>query len=448
MADKAKLKILYVEDEPDLRNRIRIVLDMLYDTVLTAANGKEGLDLFQREHPDLVLSDIRMPVMDGLELTREVRQSAPDTPVILCTAFTETSYLLRAIELGVSGYVRKPLDARELVQVISRAARPILQQRELEAVRDTERASLELLFGASPAIQGAIRQAQRIAQSDFSLLILGETGVGKSRLASIIHGLSRRREGPLVTVTLSALPEQLAESQLFGHVKGAFTGAVATTRGLFEEASGGTLFLDDVDCAPAAIQAKLLHAVESKQFYPVGGSRPVTVDTRIISASNRDLQQEVAERNFREDLYYRLSETVITLPPLRQRGDDVLLLARRFLEEISQELDRVPPRIHPEAALTLARHSWPGNVRELKSVMKRAALFAGEILSAQELGELLQVACATDGAATGQLQSLEELKREAVKQALAATGGKKMEAARLLDVDYSSFKRMLDRYGL
>jgi DNA-binding NtrC family response regulator len=281
------------------------------------------------------------------------------------------------------------------------------------------------------------------------VVVQGETGVGKSHLASIIHGLSRRREGPFITVTVSALPEPLVESQLFGHVKGAFTGAVAVSRGLFEEARGGTLFLDDVDCAPPAVQAKLLHAVERKEFYPVGATQPVQVDARIISASNRDLLQLVRGGAFREDLYYRLAETVVTLPPLRKRGDDILLLAHRFLLDTARELDRRPPRLTPEAGLLLARHGWQGNVRELKSVMKRATLFAGAALEAADLGALLDGAPVPDALPEScPLRSLEDLKRDAVRQALLATGGKKMEAARLLDVDYSSFKRMLDRYGL
>lgn len=449
MADKANLKILYVEDEPDLRERIRIVLGMEFQTVLTAENGRDGLDIFHREAPDVVVCDIRMPVMDGLEMTARVRKSAPGTPVILCTAFTETAYLLKAIELGVSAYVAKPLDCRNLVQTITRVALPILQQKELALARENERASMELLLGRSPAMQEAIRQAQRIAQSEFSVIIQGETGVGKSHLASIIHGLSRRRGGPFITVTVSALPESLVESQLFGHLKGAFTGAVATTRGLFEEADGGTLFLDDVDCAPPAIQAKLLHAVERKQFYPVGGVQPVHVNTRIIAASNRELFHEVQSGAFREDLYYRLGETVITLPPLRQRGEDIMLLAREFLLDICRELERTPPVITADAALMLSRHPWHGNVRELKSVMKRAALFAGEAIAATDLADVMTaVKSGASPEAIPQVQSLEELKRDAVRQALAATGGKKMEAARLLDLDYSSFKRMLDRYGL
>jgi DNA-binding NtrC family response regulator len=345
--------------------------------------------------------------------------------------------------------VRKPLDCRQLIETISRTAIPILQKKELDKARQREQASLALLLGESPAMQEVITQARRIAGTDFSVIIQGETGVGKSHLASLIHGLSQRKHQPFVTLTVSSLPESLVESQLFGHMKGAFTGAVSTVKGLFEEADGGTLFLDDVDCASPSVQAKILHAVEKKQFFPVGGTKQVTVDTRIIAASNRELLLDVQNGNFREDLYYRLGDIMITLPPLRERGDDILFLARKFLSDISLELNRIPPRMAPEALLLLNRHPWPGNIRELKSVMKRAALFAGETLTGEDLAKIITVVNrATSETSSIHPQTLEELKRDAVRQALAATGGKKMEAARLLDVDYSSFKRMLDKYKL
>jgi DNA-binding NtrC family response regulator len=449
MTDKIRLKILYVEDEPKLRERTVILLSMRFECVISAANGNEALDLFSREHPDIVVSDIKMPIMDGLEMTRRIRDIAPETPVILCTAFTETDYLLKAIELGVSAYARKPIDCRKLVETISLAATPILQRAELEKARRGEQASLELLLGESPAMRDVIQQARRVSLTDYSLILQGETGVGKSHLASLIHGLSRRRHHPFITVNLGSLPESLVESELFGHVKGAFTGAVSTKRGLFEEADGGTLFLDDVDCTPSAIQAKILHAVEQKRFYPVGGTKPVAADIRIIAASNRELLHEARAGNFREDLYYRLGDLVITLPPLRDRGEDIPVLARAFLNDVSLELDRTPPRMTPEAIMLLSRHKWPGNVRELKSVMKRAVLFAGETITYNDLDNILaNVRPTSSEDHTFTIQTLEEVKLRAVQQALAATGGKKMEAARLLDVDYSSFKRMLARYNI
>jgi DNA-binding NtrC family response regulator len=449
MNEKVPITILYVEDEPDLRERIRIVLNMYFTHVIVAANGKEGLELFTHHLPDIVVSDIKMPVMDGLEFTKRIRKAAPETPVILTTAFTETDYLLKAIELGVTAYVRKPLDCRLLVETITHAATPILQKIALEEAKKRGEAPLKLLLGDSPAMRDVIQQAQRIAETDFSVLILGETGVGKSHLAALIHGLSRRRHNPFITVTVGSMPESLVESQLFGHIKGAFTGASSSKSGLFEEAHGGTLFLDDVDCATPTIQAKILHAVEQKNFYPVGGTKRVDVDTRIIAACNRDLLLEARNGNFREDLYYRLGDMVINLPPLRERENDVAALARTFLHEVSRELDRTPPRITSDAILLLNRYPWPGNLRELKSVMKRAALFAKETLTSEDLSKVMAAAnMSTIEKSSTRPQTLKELKCQAIEQALAATDGRKMEAARLLDVNYSSFKRMLEKYGL
>ena len=449
MGEKSPLKILYVEDEPKLRERLSLMLGMCFRTVCTAANGEEGLRIFSLERPDIVVSDIRMPVMDGLEMTRCIRQVAPKVPVILCTAFTETSYLLRSIELGVSAYVRKPLDCEQLIETIKETAAPILQGIELEIARSREQVSLEFLLGQSPAMSQVIGQARQIARTDFSTILQGETGVGKSHLALLIHGLSERRDRPFVTVNLSSLPESLAESELFGHTKGAFTGAESAKKGLFEEANGGTLFLDDVDCATPAIQAKILHVVEQKRFYPVGGTKTVATNTRIIAATNRDLLLEAHQGNFRKDLYYRLGDLVITLPPLRERGVDLELLARAFLNEVSLELNRTPPRISPDAIAQLHRHPWPGNVRELKSAMKRVAVFSGATVSAAELASVLtKMPEAMDPRPGERPKTFEEAQRQAMVEALAAAGGKKMEAARLLDLDYTRFKRMLDKYRL
>jgi DNA-binding NtrC family response regulator len=447
MAPKVPITILYVEDEPEIRKTTRAVLEMSFEKVFTAANGEEGLEVFSRETPDIVVSDIRMPVMDGLEMTKRIRAISSDTPVILITAFADTANLLRAIEFGVSACVPKPLDCRRLFETIKRAAVPILLRLELETLRQREQSSLALHLGDSPAMKHVIQQAQRIAETNYSIIIQGETGVGKSHLAALIHDLSQRKPHPFITVNLSSLPEALVESELFGHAKGAFTGAISAKVGLFEEAHAGTLFLDDVDCAPAAVQTKILHVVEQKRFFPIGKTKAVEVDVRIIAASNRDLLQEAGKGGFREDLYYRLGDLVITLPPLRERGDDIAVLARKFLISASEELNRVPPRLTPEIIMLLTQYSWPGNVRELKSVMKRAALFAGEVLTGADLVNGMKVMHhGGSDDVPARLQTLEELKREAVKQAMAATGGKKMEAARLLDVEYRNFKRMLDKY--
>ena len=448
MNDSLPLNVLYVEDEPFLRERVRIVLEMHFDRVHCAANGQEGLDICMRERPDIVVSDIQMPVMGGLEMAEQIREIAPDTPVIFCTAFTETTYLLKAIELGVSAYVRKPLDCRKLVEIITRTATPLLQRIELERAQRSEQASLEYVLGGSPAIQEVIRQVHHIADTGFSVILQGETGVGKSHLASLIHGMGTRKNAPFIPAPLGSIPESLIESELFGHMRGAFTGAVKTRKGLFEAAHGGTLFLDDVDCAPPAIQAKLLRAVEDKRFYPVGSTAPVDVDVRIIAASNRDLLGETREGRFREDFYYRLSDLVIAIPPLRERSADIPAMARMFLREAALELNKTPPHITGEVLLVLKQHPWPGNIRELKSAMKRGALFAGETLTNECLSRILTVSDRTTAAVCPRPLTLDQLELQAVRQALDATGGKKMEAARLLDVEYRRFKRMLEKYGL
>lgn len=448
MDELIPLTLLYVEDEQDLRERVRIILEMHFSRVIIAANGAEGLELFVREHPDVVVSDIQMPVLDGLAMSRRIRAIAPQTPIILCTAFTETTYLLQAIELGISAYVRKPLDCHQLAQTIQTTAAPILHQRELDAAKRRELSSLELLLGESPAMQTVIRQAQQVASTDFSLTILGETGVGKSHLASLIHGLSLRKHHPFIPITIGALPETLVESELFGHVKGAFTGATTIKKGLFEEADHGTLFLDDVDCAPPVVQAKILHAVEQKRFFPVGGVKPIAVDLRVIVASNRNLLLEVQAGRFREDLYYRLNDLMITIPPLRERGGDVILLSQRFLQELSRDLGRTPPRLTADAAVLLQRHTWPGNVRELRSVIKRVTLFTDTTITSEQVAQALtsHTPLQPNIAAGSKPLTLDQIKYQAVQQALIATGGKKMEAARLLDVEYRKFKRMLEKH--
>ncbi len=448
MNDMLHLNVLYVEDEPLLRERVRIVLEMYFDRVVCAGDGREALDIFKRERPDIVVSDIQMPVMDGLEMAEHIRKIAPDMPIIICTAFTETTYLLKAVELGVSAYVRKPLDSRQLVEVITRTATPLLQRIELERAKRSEQASLEHVLGGSPAIREVIRQVQHIADTGFSVILQGETGVGKSHLASLIHGMGTRKNSPFIPAPLGSIPESLVESELFGHVRGAFTGAVKTRKGLFEAAHGGTLFLDDVDCAPPSIQAKLLRAVEDKRFYPVGSSAPVDVDVRIIAASNRDLLAEARAGRFREDFYYRLSDLVIFIPPLRERSGDIPAMARMFLREAALELSKTPPYITEEVLMALGQYPWPGNVRELKSAMKRGALFAGESLTTECLSSILTVPDRTGPAVLLRPQTLDQLERQAVRQALDAAGGKRMEAARLLDVEYRRFKRMLEKYGL
>jgi len=459
MINLNRLTILLVEDEDDLRRETAAFLGLFCGLVISAANGREALNLFDEYRPDLVISDIRMPLMDGLELASYLKVHSPDTPVIFCTAFTETSYLLKAIELKVAAFVRKPVDTEELLAVIAKAAAPIIQCREIKDLSDELTASLTARLGAGPALQALSEQATRIAHTHFNILLQGETGSGKSYLAGIIHLISQRREGPFVSAQLAAMPEQLAESELFGHIKGAFTGAVQTRSGLVETAQRGTLFLDDVDACPPLIQAKLLRFVDEKRFTPVGSATEKTGDVRIIAASNRDLKQEVLTGRFREDLFYRLADFVISIPPLREIPEAIVPLAIKVLQETCDELGRDLPFLDDGARNLLTNHAWPGNIRQLKSVIRRALINAGDsitapIIMAADIGfDKAPTPVATvDGPAVMAPPPfpcvMDTLEKWSLEQALRFCSGKRMKTAAMLGMNYYTFRRRLEKHGI
>ncbi|PKN12250.1 MAG: sigma-54-dependent Fis family transcriptional regulator [Deltaproteobacteria bacterium HGW-Deltaproteobacteria-4] len=455
MSELKLLTLLLVEDEDELRRETVSFLELYCGRVIPARHGREALNLIASERPDLVLSDIRMPVMDGLELAVQMKKLAPDTPLIFCSAFTETDYLLKAIELQAAAFVRKPVDTDELLAVIARVALPVLQRREIQGLSDELVATLKFQLGSTPAQQGVAEQAARVARTSFNVLLEGETGSGKSRLASIIHQLSPRRERPFVAVQLGALPLHLAESELFGHLKGAFTGADRTRAGLVESAQGGTLFLDDIDACPLPLQAKLLRFIEEKKFIPVGSSTEKQVDMRIISASNRNLKEESMAGHFREDLYYRLADVTITLPPLREATETIVPLALKFLRETCDELDRDIPLLDDEACRHLCNMPWPGNVRQLKSVMRRAALNAGKVIGPEEIGgaDKAPVAVALP-AGNGQSTpppfpcGINALEKWSLEEALRFCGGKRMKTATMLGMNYYTFRRRLEKHEI
>lgn len=450
------LTILLAEDEDDLRHETAAFLELYCGRVILAANGREALALVDAERPDLVISDIRMPVMTGLELAASLRGNSPDTPLILCTAFTETSYLLKAIELGVAAFVRKPVDTDELLAVITKAALPLLQRREIEGVSDELMASMRLQMGDTPSQRAIVEQTARAARTSFNILLEGETGTGKSRLAAIIHALSPRRDAALVTVQMGALPLNLAESELFGHIKGAFTGADRNRGGLVEAADGGTLFLDDIESCPTELQGKLLRFVEEKKLTPVGSTVEKMVDVRIIAASNRNLKEEARAGRFREDLYYRLADVTIPLPPLRDTPDAVAPLALKFLQEACSELGRTLAFLDDEARSLLVNMPWPGNIRQLKSVIRRAALRAGSVISAADIA--IQTYSAGNAAAASADSctpvpppfpcGMDQLERWSLDQALCYCGGKRMKTAMMLGMNYYTFRRRLEKHGI
>jgi DNA-binding NtrC family response regulator len=456
MTNLKGLDILLVEDEDDLRRETAAFLELFCNKVIQADNGRNALDLFEAERPDLVISDIRMPFMDGLELAARLKSSSPDTPILFCTAFTETFYLLKAIELGVVAFIRKPVDTDELLAVIARAAEPLLQRRQISGLSAELAASLSVHLGAAPAQKTLAEQAARVARTSFSILLEGETGTGKSRLAGIIHSLSPRSERQFITVQLGAIPVQLAESELFGHVKGAFTGADRTRTGLVEAAQGGTLFLDDIEACPLTVQAKLLRFVEEKCFTSVGSTVEKTVDVRVVAASNHRLQEAVIAGRFREDLYYRLADVTICLPSLREAPETILPLALRFLKETCDELGRSLPVLDDEVQELLGRMPWPGNIRQLKSVIRRAALNSGTVIGIAEIaGAGDSPAMITTPVSGNTLPApppfpcgIDALEKWSLEQALRFCGGKRMKTAMMLGMNYYTFRRRIEKYGI
>ncbi len=450
------LTILLAEDEDELRHETAAFLELYCGRVIQAVNGSEALALIEAHSPDLVISDIRMPVMDGLELATCMKTRSIDTPLIFCTAFTETSYLLKAIELGVSAFVRKPVDTDELLAVINKVVLPLLQRHEIEGVSEELMASLRVQVGDTPTHWDIAEQTARVARTSFNVLLGGETGTGKSRLAAIIHGLSPRRGAPLITVQMGALPLNLAESELFGHLKGAFTGALRNRAGLAEAADGGTIFLDDIESCPPELQGKLLRFVEEKKFTPIGSTVEKKVDVRIIAASNRNLKEEALAGRFREDLYYRLADATITLPPLRETPAAITPLAHKFLRQTCDELGRKMAFLDDEASNLLAGMPWPGNIRELKSVIRRASLKAGSVIGVADI-EIQDDAAgiSTTPSADNDMPlpppfpcCMDKLESWALEHALRYCGGKRMKTATMLGMNYYTFRRRLEKHGI
>ncbi|MGH7419701.1 MAG: sigma-54-dependent transcriptional regulator [Candidatus Rokuibacteriota bacterium] len=453
-------KILVVDDEAEIRSLLGAVLQSKGYEVVTADDGAAALQQIQREHPAVVLMDLSMPRMGGMDALPEIKRLDPEVPVIICTAHADLATAVRAMKLGAYDYLTKPFDVELLALTLERALeRNQLRSRIDELKRQGSGTSLAERMGGSPAIAQVIQQVSQVADSNFTVLVQGETGTGKELVARAIHQQSPRRQAPFVAVDCGAIPETLVESELFGHERGAFTGAQAKREGYFQLAKGGTLFLDEIGNVPLATQAKLLRALEQREVNPLGSARAVAVDARIIAATNTELEEEVKAGRFRADLYYRLSEFTITLPPLRSRREDITHLAQRFLDEVSMELRRPVRRVSDEAMQALLRHDWPGNVRELKNVIRKAALLATDVVTSEHIPALNASAPIPSRAAaepSGEDLSLREVaelaavqaEREVIRHALGATKGNKSQAARLLRTDYTTLHAKMKRYGI
>jgi two-component system response regulator AtoC len=444
---KSKGSILVVDDEPAMRLLLSSILKDEGYEVAAAATGEEALQLVARQHFRLVITDLKMPGISGLELLSRIKRDDPETAVILLTAFGSVEGAVEAMRQGAAHYLLKPLANPDELRLV---VRRVLEERRLADEAATLRQASEAVFPfgqiitEDPKMRTVLDLARSVASTDATVLITGETGTGKELIARAIHHWSPRADQAFVAVNCAALAETLLESELFGHEKGAFTGAVAQHRGRFELAHGGTLFLDELGEMSPALQAKLLRVVQDGTLERVGGTRTVTVDARVVAATNRDLQRLVADRTFREDLYYRLSVFPINIPPLRERRADVLPLANYILAQASRRFGKRIAGFSDEATLLLHDYAWPGNIRELQNIIERAAILCRE--DRIEPTHLNLTPSATP--ASTEPKTLKDLEREAILAALAACSGNRRKAAEQLGIGLRTLYARLREYGM
>jgi DNA-binding NtrC family response regulator len=450
-------RVLVVDDEPGVQESLRMLLKHDCEVVL-ASSVDEGLRALQATPPDLVMLDLVMPGRSGFDLLGEL-SAAPDAPPVVVLTGTKTvATAVEAMKKGAADYVTKPFE----VEALRIKVRQLLERRELEREVVRLRAQVDReerlgeLIGASEAMQEVFRTIRRVAESKATVLIHGESGTGKELVACAVHQLGPRSEGPFVAVNCAGIPETLIESELFGHEQGAFTDAKERRIGKFEAASGGTLFLDEVGELARSVQAKLLRALQERRIDRVGGTEPIELDVRVLAATNRDLERDVAEGRFRADLFYRLNVVPLELPPLRDRREDVRRLARHFLERARAEAGRGPAQIARGALAALERFSWPGNVRELQNAIERAvALAEGEVLELDDLprgvvqaGRVEQVRDAVRAGELGFEEATADFERELLVDALERSGWNQTRAAELLRITRRALKLKMDRHGL
>jgi len=443
--------LLIVDDEAAILETLRILFKNEGFAVSVAQGGPAGLAALEQERPDVVLTDIRMPTVNGIEVLRAARARDADLPVVLMTAQAELKTAIEGINQGAFHYIQKPFDNDELVAICRRA----LEHRALKAENRVLKQEIERRehgakpIGVSRAFRDVLRLAETVAPTDSTVLIQGESGTGKEVVARYIHSLSTRAAGAFFSINCGALPEGILESELFGHVKGSFTGAVRDHAGLFAAAAGGSFFLDEIGETTPATQVKLLRVLQEREVIPVGGTQPVAVDVRLIAATNRDLEEDLKQGRFRSDLYYRLNVIALHLPPLRDRPDDIPLLADAFLRRMAAERSEPAKTLSAGAMSAIAAHDWPGNVRELENALERAfTLTRGEVIEPQALpGRVTEPrapSLVSERAAPN--PTLDVIERAYILWVLEREGGNKTRAAEALGIDPSTLYRKLARY--
>jgi len=446
-------KILVVDDEQSMREFLDIMLKKEGYKVSLASNGEEVLKYIDKDIFDLVLLDIRMPKMDGIAVLKKIKSTSPETVVIMITAYASADTAIKAMKEGAYDYITKPFKVDEIKLIIKNALEKKHLQKEnvllKQVVRD--RYVFENIIGQSPKMLALYDLLHKVAPTKTNVLITGESGTGKELVAKAIHFNSPRKEKPFVTLNCGAIPEALLESELFGHMKGAFTDAIATKKGLFEMADEGTIFLDEISELPLMMQVKLLRVLQDREFKRVGGTEDIRVDVRIIAATNKDLERAVKEKRFREDLYYRLNVIQIKLPSLRERREDIPVLAAHFLKRYSEELNKNISRISPEALHLLLNYEYPGNVRELQNIIERAVVISRDtIISLHDLpfGDIDE--CETFGSKKeGRLrQSIEGMEQKMIVDAMEKAGYHQTKAAEALGISERMLRYKLKKYGL
>ncbi len=453
--------VLIIDDNDTIRDGLSHTIEKMGHQVLAAASGAQGLELFGKSDVDFVITDLKMDGMDGVAVLEAIAQRAPDVPAMIITAYGTVETAVAAMKRGAFDFLTKPFSpevvrlkverALELAAV-RKAKRRLEAQNEYLRAETEHRYSFAELVGGSPEMQTVFRTVQKVAPTDSTVLICGESGTGKELVARALHGHSKRAEGPFIKVNCGALTETLLESELFGHEKGAFTGATRTKLGRFELADGGTLFLDEIGDIPPSMQVKLLRALQEQELERVGGETTIAVDVRVISATNKDLDAEVAAGRFRQDLYYRLHIIPITLPPLRDRKADIAVLAQHFLAKLGPRTNPQVRGISDDVLARLLAHPWPGNVRELENVIEQALVFAeGEEITQSALPATLRPADEDALAVSKEMslpEILEDLERQLILKAFRTAKGVKTETARLLGIKTSALYYKLEKYGI
>jgi two-component system response regulator HydG len=448
-----KPSVLVIDDESGILDTLRILLKKEGFEVLTAQGGKAGLDQIRSGAYDIVLSDVRMPQVTGIDILNAVREQDPMTPVILMTAQASLQTAIQAVNQGAFYYIQKPFANDELVAILRRAcdyrAVRVENKHLKQEIRRRDRTGVVRPIGKSKRFNEVLKLAEQVAPTDSTVLITGESGTGKEVIARYIHSLSNRTEGPCLSINCGALPENLLESELFGHVKGSFTGAVRDKQGLFAAARGGSFFLDEVGEMPPSLQIKLLRVLQEREAIPVGATEAIPVDVRIMAATNRDLEEEMRKATFRSDLFYRLNVIAINLPPLRERREDILLLIESFLQHLATEQQVEPKALSADTLDAVMVYEWPGNVRELENALEHAwVLSKANVIEPSALPERITKRKKEPLVSERSYANptLDVIERAYIMYVLQSEGGNKTRAAEVLGIDPSTLYRKLSRY--